>query len=390
MLSQRKLAILAFILLAGGLAYLGLRTDPIAVEVMRASRGDFRVSVDEEGETRVKEKFIVAAPVTGRLRRVTLDPGDNVLPGDIVAEIVPQPLDPRFLAEAKARKDAAEAQKLEADARVEQVAAALAQARRSARRARQLAKDNTISSQELEVATLDETTRQKELEAARAGARTAGFHLEAAEAALLASDPTMTADSTLAIRSPVQGTVLRVYEESERVVPAGTPVLEVGNPKDLEIVIDVLSTQAVQIFSGAQVEIEDWGGDGILRGWVRRVEPSGFTKISALGVEEQRVNVIADFDGSTGGLGDAYRVEAKIITWSAKEVLRVPSGALFRAGDHWAVFVANEGKAHLRQIRIGYRGPSFVQVTEGLIEGERVILHPSDLVGDGAKVHYAD
>lgn len=390
MLSQRRFATIALVLIAAGLGYLWLRADPIPVEVAAASRGPLQVTVDEEGETRVRERFVVAAPVSGRLERVRLDAGDTVNEGDVVAEMVPQALDPRFLAEARARRDSALAQTREAEARVAQAEASLAQAHRTANRARQLARDKTISSEELEVTTLEETTRAKELEAARAAARSAEYNLEAANAALLASgDDTSTdgsANTKLPLRSPVRGTVLRVFEESARVLQVGTPVLEVGDPNELEIVIDVLSTEAVKVRPGARVLVEDWGGEDALEATVRRVEPSGFTKISALGVEEQRVNVIADFVASHAGLGDAYRLEAKIVTWEGDDVLQVPSGALFRTRGSWRVFVVQEGTAREREVRLGHRNPLAAEILEGLEVGETVIVHPSDLVTDGAAV----
>jgi HlyD family secretion protein len=386
MLSQRRLGSLALLLIGAGLLYLWLRVDPVQVDVATVARGPLQVTVDEEGETRVRERFVVAAPVSGRLERLRLDAGDAVQAGQVVAEMVPQSLDPRFLAEARARRDAAVAQTREAEARVAQAAAALAQAQRTAGRARRLAENKTISSEELEVATLEETTRARDLDAARAAARTAEYNLEATEAALLASGEDVGPDDRVALRSPVGGAVLRLFEESARVLPVGTPVLEVGNPNELEIVIDVLSTEAVKVRPGARVLIEDWGGDGTLEARVRRVEPSGFTKVSALGVEEQRVNVIADFVAANAGLGDAYRLEARIVVWDGEEVLQVPSGAIFRARGAWRVFVVADGKAAERIVRLGHRTPLAAEVVDGIAAGETVIVHPSDLVADGVPV----
>ncbi len=390
MLSQRRIAFVAITAVAVGVVYLAFRTEPVPVQVATVDRGPMQVTVDEEGQTRVRERFTVAAPVTGRLERVRLDAGDPVEAGDVVAEMVPQALDPRFLAEARARREAALAQTREAEARVAQAEAALAQARRTANRARRLARDKTISSEELEVTTLDETTRARELEAARAAARTADFHLEAAEATLLATGDDSESNVKVALRAPVDGTVLRVFEESERVLAVGTPVLEVGDPHDLEIVIDVLSTAAVRVRPGAEVQVEDWGGDDPLAARVRRVEPSGFTKISALGVEEQRVNVIADFVTPNPPLGDAYRLEARIVTWRADDVLRVPTVALYRSAGDWHVFVADGTHARARPVTIGHRNATTAEVLDGLAGDERVIVHPSDLVVDGVAIRIGD
>lgn len=386
MLSQRRIGSLALLLIGAGLLYLWLRVDPVRVDTAAVARGRLQVTVDEEGETRVRERYVVAAPVTGRLERIRLDAGDAVQTGEVVAEMVPQSLDPRFLAEARARRDAAVAQTREAEARVAQAAAALAQAQRTAGRARRLAQNKTISSEELEVATLEETTRARDLDAARAAARTAEYNLEAAEAALLASGEDIGPNDRVALRSPVNGAVLRLFEESARVLAVGTPVLAVGDPNDLEIVIDVLSTEAVKVRPGARVLVDDWGGDGTLEARVRRVEPSGFTKVSALGVEEQRVNVIAEFVAANAGLGDAYRLEARIVVWEGEDVLQVPSGAIFRARGAWRVFVVAGGKAAERTIRLGRRTPLAAEVLDGLAEGESVIVHPSDLVADGVPV----
>lgn len=386
MLSQRRLGTLAALLLAGGLAWLWLRSAPVAVDVTTVVRAPLQVTVDEEGETRVRERFVVAAPVTGRLGRVRLDAGDRVTAGQVVAEMVPQALDPRFLAEARARRDAALAQTREAAARVAQAEAALDQARRTAGRARRLAVNKTISAEELEVATLEETTRSRELEAARAAARAAESNQAAAEAALLASGEEFGPNATVPLRAPVDGAVLRLFEESARVLPVGTPVLEVGDPGDLEIVVDLLSTEAVKVRPGARVLVEDWGGDGALEARVRRVEPSGFTKVSALGVEEQRVNVIADFLAPPTSLGDAYRLEARIVTWEGDDVLQVPTGALFRSRGAWRVFVVADGRAREREIEPGHRTALAAEVRAGLAPGETVIVHPSDLVADGVAV----
>ena len=380
---------------AAGLLFYAFRPAPVRVEVARAERGKLQVTVDEEGKTRVRDRFVMTAPVAGRVERIPLHQGDAVTPGTIAARIHPLPLDPRARAEAIARVQAAEAEKRAAEARVMQADATREQARRAANRARQLSAAGTLSAQEREIAELSETTSDKDLEAARFAAKAADYNAQAARAALLAPDhqgDTLVgtcdqADGTcIELRSPIQGRVLRVLEESERVVALGTPLLELGDPAALEIVIDVLSNDAVKVKPGALVLIDEWGGEGTLRARVRLVEPSGFTKLSALGVEEQRVNIIADFLEPPDSLGDGFRVEAHIVVWEGANVLQVPPSAAFRRGNLWSVFVVDGGRARHREIEIGHRSPRQVEVLSGLEAGEAVVLHPSDQVQEDVRV----
>jgi HlyD family secretion protein len=308
----------------------------------------------------------------------------------------PVPLDPRTRAEAVARLEAAEAALREVTAQVENARAALDQAQRTANRARELGRVGTISKEEQERAELDETLRGKELEATRFAERAAAYNLEAARAALMApgadGSRAMVAacesgePGCIELRSPVAGRVLRVPEKSERVVTPGEPLLEIGDPTQLEIVVDLLSADAVKVHPGATMLIEEWGGPVALPARVRRVEPSGFTKVSALGVEEQRVNVIGDFTGDTDRLGDGYRIEARIVVTEADDVLLVPSSALFRRRDAWHVFAVVDGRATLRRVEIGRGTPQQTELVSGLAEGDAVILHPSDQVADGTRV----
>jgi HlyD family secretion protein len=378
-----------------GLLFFAFRPAPVRVEVARAERAKLQVTVDEEGKTRVRDRFVMTAPVAGRVERLPLHQGDAVQPGTIAARIHPLPLDPRARAEATARLQAAEAEKQAAEARVVQAQAALEQARRGAHRARQLSAAGTLAALEREIAELAETTSDKELEAARFAAKAADYNVQAARAALLAPDHQGDAlvgkcdqadASCIELRSPIHGRVLRVLEESERVVALGTPLVELGNPAALEIVIDVLSSDAVKVKPGALVLIDEWGGEGTLSARVRLVEPSGFTKVSALGVEEQRVNVIADFLEPPDSLGDGFRVEAHIVVWEGGSVLQVPSSAVFRRGNFWSVFVVDGGRAHHRQIEIGHRNARQVEVLSGLEAGEAVVLHPGDQIRDDVRV----
>jgi HlyD family secretion protein len=393
----RRLWLAAAALALVALAYLALRPPGVPVETGEVTRGPLQVTVDEEGETRVRERFSVAAPTSGRLLRITLDAGDPVAAGDVLARIVPSPLDPRDEAAAQARLEAAESAQRGAAARAALAEAALAQAARDLARAEQLRAAGARSDEALEQARLQHTRARRELEAARFARDAANHDVEAARAVLMSArttpgpadpgaDPCARPEACVNVRAPVAGDVLRVHEESERIVAAGTPLLEIGDPHSIEVVVDVLSTDAVRVRPGAELWIEDWGGELPLRGTVRRVEPSGFTKVSALGVEEQRVNVIADFVEAPDGLGDGYRIEARIVVWDAADVLRVPASALFRSGEGWAVFVVEGGVARRREVEVGQRGSFEAELRGGLEPGERVVLHPSDRLADGVRV----
>jgi HlyD family secretion protein len=391
---RRLLLLLAALGLALGVWW-ALRPAAVPVESAEVTRGPLEITVDEEGETRVRQRFVVAAPATGRLLRITLEEGDVVAAGDLLAQIVPAPLDPRDRAAAEARLEAALAAERGAAARAALAQAALAQAERDIARAEQLHEAGTISEEALERTRLERVRAQREREAARFASSAARYEAEAARAVLMAAragqpasadEPCAAPGTCIDVRAPVAGAVLRVREESERVVLGGTPLLELGDAASIEIVVDVLSADAVKIRPGATLWVEDWGGDRPLRASVRLVEPSGFTKISALGVEEQRVNVIGDFVDPPDGLGDGYRIEARIVVWEAEEVLRAPSSALFRRGDGWAAFVLDGSVARLRDVAIGARGPFAAEVKGGLVAGERVVLHPSDRLADGVRV----
>jgi HlyD family secretion protein len=376
------------------------RPRPIAVDVATVRRGPMVVTVDEEGETRVRERYVVAAPTSGRLLRIRLDEGDPVAAGAAVARIEPAPLDPRDLAAAEARLEAAEATRRAASARMGRAEAALAQARRDAARTEQLHRAGTISDDAREKARLAETSAVREHEEARFAADAAAHEIEAARALLIAASagappsgdgprsgpPCASGAPCIEARAPVAGQVLRVLEESERIVVAGTPLLEVGDPAALEIVSDLLSRDAVRVRPGARVLVEDWGGLGALEARVRLVEPSGFTKISALGVEEQRVNVVSDLVEPEPRLGDGYRVEVRVVVWEGADVVQAPASALFRAGEDWAVFVVEGGRARRRVVEVGEQGTFEAAVRDGLAEGETVVLHPSDRLRDGARV----
>jgi HlyD family secretion protein len=303
--------------------------------------------------------------------------------------VSPLPLDVRTEAQARARLDAAQALEREAKAGVDAAAASLEEALRQRARAESLAVKGLISTEELELARLAAETMRVTLESARFRSEAAMHEVEVAQAALLASAATGPAppdQECLEIRAPIDGRVLRVYEESERVVQAGTPLMELGNPSDLEIVVDLLSTDAVRVQVGAEMIIDDWGGEAPLRAIVRVVEPAGFTKTSALGVEEQRVNVIADFVDPPTSLGDGYRVETRTILWKSDSTLTIPWSALVRRGEDWGVYVVADGRATWRDVEVGHRGGVSAEIVNGLEAGIPVILHPSDRIQDGVRV----
>ena len=372
-----------------------LRPKPLPADFAVVETGLLRVTIDEEGETRVRDRFVVSAPRAGRVLRIELEPGDPVRAAETVLATF-QPADPVLLdvrsrAEGRALVKAAEAAIGRVRADRDRAEAELRYAEAELKRFSNLAEANIVSQEKLEQATLDRDTKQKAVNAADFALRAVTQDLEAARSRLVEGSETGAQGSNdlILLRSPIDGTVLRRLRESESVVPAGEPLLEVADPQNLEIVSDLLSTDAVKARPGQKVLVEQWGGEGSLSGVVRRVEPYGFTKISALGVEEQRVNVVIDFEDPQEAwnlLGDGYRVEVRIVIWEEAEVLRVPTSSLFRHGEGWAVFAVEAGKASLRDVEIGRRNGLEAQVLNGLDTGQAVIVHPSDAIADGVKV----
>jgi HlyD family secretion protein len=384
---MRKLVPIVAVLGLLALIVIALIPSPIAVDVARVSRGPVMVTIDEEGEARAHDRFVVASPVAGRMRRVELHDGDVVKAGQVVAAITPLPLDERERTEALARVKAAEALRREADERVSRARADYDQARRERERAESLLESGVISRQSFEQARNLQTTLGNEMEAARFKAQAAAADVQAAKAALIAVDARRREDSgAMELRSPVSGRVLRVVEKSERVVTAGAPLIIIGDPERLEVVVDLLSTDAVKVRPGMTVLLEKWGGEEALRARVRIVEAAAFTKLSALGIQEQRVNIVADFVDPPGLLGDGYRVEARIVLWEASDVLKIPASALFRSGEGWAVFALDQGRARKREVRIGHRSHFEVELLDGLEENNEIIIHPANTIEDGARV----
>ena len=384
----RRLAVVSVVaLVALVLIVLALIPSPIEVETGSVVRGAMRVTIDQEGETRAKDRFVISSPVEGRLLRVGFDDGDPVKQKEVVARIDPLPLNQREREEVVARVESAEAALQQVKARAAKAREDKEQAQRDRNRAEQLSQEKVISSQALELARNEAITSAEEFEAAQHSVQVAASDLKIARAGLVSIDAARGKPAPLIeLRSPVSGRVLRVLEKSERVVQAGTPIAILGEPDKIEIVADVLSTDAVKIQPGAPVRLVGWGGEHPLRARVRLVEPYGFTKVSALGVEEQRVNVISDFVDPPGPLGDGYRVECEITVWSSENVLKVPMSSVFRRGEGWNAFVIENGRAKAKDIEIGHRNETEVEILKGLAEGEDVILHPSNQVSDGVRV----
>jgi len=343
--------------------------------------GSLRATVNEEGKTRIKQRYVVSAPVAGQLRRIPFKAGAAIIAGETVVAVIdplsPVLLDARTRALAEARRDTA-------TANLERARATQKLAASELKRFETLFAEKTVSIQELEQGQWRETSAAKELAAAEAALR----QVEA-ELAEFGAPMTSAARPPTEVKAPTGGRVLRVLEESSRVVTAGLPLVEIGNPADLEVVIEVLSRDGAAIPPGTRVELEQWGGAEPLQARVRLVEPAAFTKVSALGVEEQRVNVIADIVTpleQRAGVGDNFRVEARIVTWEADKVLKVASGAVFRRGEQHAVFAIRSGRAAFQAVTTGRTSGTETEIANGLNEGDAVIIYPGDRINDGDRV----
>ena len=372
----------------------GLRPRVIEVETATVITGPLDVTVLEEGKTRIRHRYVISPPISGYLNRIALRAGDRIAAGQtVLATIEAQPsafLDPRARAEAEARANAAAATKQRAESELERLQASLALAQKEKARAADLKTKGAISTKEWDTAETQVTMITRELHSAEFGIRVAEFERVQAQAALAQVQTPATARSEpFTLLSPVTGFVLSVQEESARTVAAGVALMEVGDPTDLEAEIELLSSDAVGVQPGAEVSIEQWGGAAPLRGKVTVVEPGGYTKVSALGVEEQRVKARVEFTDpipATHPLGDRFRVEARILTWRGANVLQVPTGALFRRGNDWMTFVLAGGNARLTKVEIAHNNGLAAEVRSGLQQGQSVILHPPDALADGAAV----
>jgi HlyD family secretion protein len=392
---RRALATIGLLALIGGFAW-ALWPKPVPADIGQVSLGPVLVTVDEEGRTRIKDVYTVSAPISGKVLRRHLEPGDPVKQNDtIVATIEPTAppfLDVRALRELEAQAAAAKAGVALAEAEVRQAESELEFAEAEHKRALQLAQSRHIAERALEKAKLDAETRRAALARAKSNLEVRKREVESAEARLIGPEEHWKGEVPVGccvkVHAPVSGRVLRVLQESEKVVAAGTPLVEIGDPANLEILVELLSADAVKVRAGAKATVESWGGPPVAAEVVR-VEPAGFTKISALGIEEQRVRTILELRGSAEALarlGHDYRVLVRITVYEAGDVLRVPISALFRRGEEWAVFAVEAGRARIAPVEIGHRNSSFAELKKGLAAGAMVVLHPSDQVADGVRV----
>jgi len=378
----RWVPVLVLLTLAIGLA---LRPRPVPVELAPAALRTLTVVIEEQGRTRARDPFIVGAPVSGRLLRTSLQAGDQVEAGQTIARIALPPDDLRTEAVAQANLIAAEARKVATEATLVEMQSALSRAMAEEERRAELFKTNVSTAEEVAYYRQLTEAAQARVLAANASRQAAEAEVESARSQLLGRGDDPEA-GVLNIGAPVTGTILRIYEESERVLPAGTPLFAISRDNALELVADLLTQDAVQVSAGQPLLVSGWGGTTVLRGTVQRVEPEAFTKVSALGVEEQRVNVIGTLEDVPASLGAGYRVDMAVVVWEQDAVLTVPAGAVFQRDGAPCVFVFAEGRARLRTLQTGQRNRDFIQVLTGLAEGEQVILFPSDLVVDGVRV----
>lgn len=382
-------------ILALALAWL-FRPTAVAVDLLAVDRGPMQVTISDEGEARVRDVFVVSAPVAGLMRRVELKAGDGVVANEtVIARLepaVPMFLDERAAAEGAAAVEAANAARTFAGAQLRRVQAEHEFADSELTRLRALASKQSISQNDLDAAERRHKTASAAVAEAQAALKMRAFEYEQARARMI--NPAQSARAAkecdcILVRSPVSGSVLRVLQESEATVAAGTPILEIGDADKLEIRVELLSEEAVRVNPGQRVLIESWGGSQSLEGTVRRVEPYGYTKVSALGIEEQRVSVAIDLNGPPQAwrrLGHGYRVEPRIVVWESPDVLRVPLSALFRHEGQWAVFVERQGRAKLRKVEVAHLNDTQAHIAAGLAVGERVVLHPNERIDDGTRI----
>ena len=372
------------------------RPKALVIDTSTVARRALESTVEADGRTRVRDRYVVVAPVAGRLERIRYIEGTAVAVGDVVARLMPLPLDSEAVNQAHARVDAAMALVLEASAQVRVAGAELDQRRRDFSRAQRLAEIGGVAPREVEERQLAQVQAEEALRQATERVRAAEAEARQARAVLIARQPGLM--TPVLVRAPAAGRVLRVTERSERIVAAGTVLIEIGDPASLEVVVDVLSSDGTMIQPGDHVRLSEWGNTEPkerlhpLTGRVREIEPSGFTKVSALGVEEQRVNVIIDVASLPRTIGDGFRVDASIVVWSAPNVTVVPRSALVRAeggsdgrGD-WTAFVVRSGRVEARAVRVGHVGGTSAEVLAGMEPGEEVVVFPSDKVKAGARV----
>jgi HlyD family secretion protein len=385
--TRRRLLLAAGLAVVAAAVALLLRPAAVTAEAASADTGPVRVTVDWTGKTRVRDRYAVAAPVTGALLRPAVRAGDPVKAGDVLARVAgaaSSPLDPRTRAELEARLEAARAAAAQAAAALSAAEAASALAAADAARAEAVGTGGGLSAQALETARAQARVREEEQRVAEGAARRAGAEVAAARAALQVREGT---GAVVEVKAPAAGVVLRVLKESAGPVAAGTPLVEVGDPSRLEVVLDLPTADAVRVRPGQPARIGGFGGAGALEAVVRLVEPSAYTKVSPLGVEEQRVDVLLDPVGpGWEALGDGFSVDAQVIVEEVKDAVRVPSSALFRRGGGWALYAVEDGRARQRGVEVAARGDGSAAIRDGVKPGDRVLLHPGDEVKDGVRV----
>ncbi len=368
------LVVVAFIVIS-------LLPKPRDVDMQTIQRGPLLQTIDAEGQTRYVSTYLVSIPATGTISRIEIEPGDSVRAGQVIATYTPPEMDARQRVAAQERASAAAAMEREAKQRLAALRPLLEQAERRAERTANLLASGAISKEQAENARDAATQLRSEAAAAEARVATLGYEARAARAAASAAP-----GQRVAIEAPVGGVVLRRFEDHARLMTAGMPLIEIGDPRQVEVEIDVLSTDAVRIRAGMPVLIEGWGGSDTLRGVVKTIEPAARVKISTLGVEEKRVNVIAALNEPPAVLGDAYKVDARVVVWETPTAVIVPISALFRIKGVWHVFVQEEGRAVKRTVSIGRQAALEAEVTDGLAAGDVVVVHPPEDLEDGAMI----
>lgn len=391
---RRKLSVIIIILVAVLVTLYGFIPKAVNVDLVDVSRGPLQVTIEEEGRTRLKERFVISAPISGYMRRIVAKAGDPVRKGDAVVVLEPlrsQSLDPRSRAEAEAVVSAAKAALAAAQ---EKERAAVADADYIGKRSERISKlysKGYAAKDQFDQAESELNKSRAVRDSAKAAVDVVRFEFDRARATLQNFNPVKrtVSHSTFYISSPVSGNIFKIYRESEGAVNAGEPLMDIGNAENLEVLVEVLSSDAVKIKKGTPVLFKRWGGDELLLGVVRVVEPAGFTKISSLGVEEQRVLIIADITSPPEMwrvLGDGYRLEAHFVIWEGKDILQVPASSLFRSGEKWAVFVNDKGRARERAVEVGQRNGLTAEIISGIKENEKVIAHPDDSISDGSGI----
>jgi HlyD family secretion protein len=363
------------------LIVVSLLPKPMMVDVDTVSSGLLRQTIDAEGRTHLRSTYIVTLPASGTVTRISLRPGDSVRAGQAIAYYTPPVIDERQRASAIARADAARALESEAESRLAALKPLIEQARRRSERMDRLVREGAIPKEEAEVARETLTQLQKEFDAAQARSLVASHEASAARIAASAAP-----GQSVAITSPINGVVLRRFEDQERTLMAGTPLVEIGDRSAMEVIIDVLSTDAVSVMPGMKVLIEGWGGSDVLQATVRSIEPAARVKVSSLGVEEKRVDVIADLVDAPARLGDGYKVDARIVIWEGANVVRVPLSALFRDNGQWFVYKVEGDKVRRQEVKIDHRSGLTAEVVSGLQNGDVIVVHPSEDLSDGQSV----